>query len=1218
MSKSITDFFSPQEPKEKIKKKKRKRSSENDANLKEGPKKKRKKSGDGKVKGKKKGDKKKAKKEKEEKVIRVSSYFDEKVPEHPKMKVHQKRMSLEVKEETVSEPERESESESEPESSEQNGHEEEDFIALTTTPPQPKKKRVRKKDPFPPYESMIAPLLNEECKQFFAKTKMPRTTEERLSMQKEAHKQICKGEKPSIKDTKKAEVLSEQPIDTPLPPVLTRKQERLKQFLEKNERRYQWLTDIRDKQLRTPDDPDYDPSTLHIPSTEFFRMTQYEKQYWEIKQNHWDKIIFFKKGYFYELYEKDADIGKELLNLKMTERTNMRMVGIPVSRFEMWAGKLIGLGYKIVRVDQTESRISAEERMAAIKEKKKTGKKIKLKPTIISRDITEILTRGTVTEESLINDPHSVYLMSLVESKVHEDGEGSKLVPKYGVCFVDAATGEFNVGEFLDDEQRTRFESLVVHIKPQEILYTKSRLDPVSLKMLKQNLVTPTINDIKSYSDFWDVETAITEIKSANYFGESEDQSNWPKPLNKMLKRAKKDDTGGLAVAALGGCLSYLRVLKMDHVLFSLKKFNIYSDGVDAPQEVTKFSRMVLDGKTVKNLEIFENTYDGGKQGTLFHFLNHCSTAFGLRLLKKWVSVPLCYVPDLQKRVDAVEELVNNHEVREILLRALKKMPDLERLLSKVHGKRTTQEEFLLILSTLTTYKKILMDNFPEEVTKEFKSKLLKQLVTPGCKFPNISEHLRFFAETFTVKIEDDKKTIVPVPGKNPTVDEATVAFKDINDKFDAYLALIKKRYKLKKARFVTIGNKVQVMEFDILEIRKKKIKWGRDFRAVNATKTKPRFYTNWILDHLTRYEKALDALNNSRAEVFYDYIEKFEENYDVWNQAIMSVAHIDALLSLAHASSHAPLMCKPQFVVPEKAGGGIISLMNSWHPGLCEHVTDFIPNDVDMGGDEPNVILLTGPNMGGKSTLLRQVCTVVIMAQIGCFVPASHCIISPVDRIFTRIGANDNIMRGQSTFMLELLETSVVLKHATNRSLVILDELGRGTATFDGYSIAYAVLRKLAEEIGCLTLFSTHYHKLTREFSNSDNVALCHMSCIVDGEDVTFLYKMIAGTCPSSYGMNAARNAGVLPEVVDNAIRIAELFENNCLPDSPSKGSKKKKKGKKGKEVKLSKKEEETFKQLMSYQKLLKLKLQNRNSNLSVKSSLCGTLCSSTLFDSK
>jgi len=277
----------------------------------------------------------------------------------------------------------------------------------------------------------------------------------------------------------------------------------------------------------------------------------------------------------------------------------------------------------------------------------------------------------------------------------------------------------------------------------------------------------------------------------------------------------------------------------------------------------------------------------------------------------------------------------------------------------------------------------------------------------------------------------------------------------------------------------------------------------------------------------------------------------KFCHHYQSWMQIIAILGELDCLTSLALTSQYQEgQSCRPEFVDPSESGGPFLELRGAIHPALIstDAVDTFIPNDTVLGCEEntPKFVLVSGPNMGGKSTLLRQTCAAVIMAQVGAYVPAQKCRLTPVDRIFTRVGANDRIMQGQSTFLVELEETANILRHATNRSLVILDELGRGTSTFDGTAIAYSVIKFLAEQTCCLTLFSTHYHMLMEEFSNDSRISMYHMACNVEdnNRDVTFLYKFIVGTCAKSFGMNVANLAGLPLSVIERAREMSELFE--------------------------------------------------------------------------
>ncbi|CAG8613818.1 1745_t:CDS:2, partial [Scutellospora calospora] len=322
-------------------------------------------------------------------------------------------------------------------------------------------------------------------------------------------------------------------------------------------------------------------------------------------------------------------------------------------------------------------------------------------------------------------------------------------------------------------------------------------------------------------------------------------------------------------------------------------------------------------------------------------------------------------------------------------------------------------------------------------------------------------------------------------------------------------------------------------------------IKVPDNWQKLSRTQKVNRYWNPTLQKFVRDFQEAKETQSNILKSLQGRFYQKFDANYRNWLLAVKIVGEIDCLLSLAKSSlALGEPRCRPQFVLQEQS---ILEFEELRHPCFISGAAlDFIPNDTFLGGDQPNMILLTGPNMGGKSTLLRQNCVAIIMAQLGCYVPAKSCRMTPFDRIYTRIGANDNILAGQSTFMVELSETSKIIHDATPRSMVILDELGRGTSTFDGYAIAYSVLYYLTTHIGCLGLFSTHYGMLTQEFAKNPNIALKHMSCHVDQDrrEVTFLYKLVPGVCPKSYGMNVANMAGVPRQIVDRAEVVAAKFE--------------------------------------------------------------------------
>ncbi|PKK75027.1 DNA mismatch repair protein Msh6 [Rhizophagus irregularis] len=901
-----------------------------------------------------------------------------------------------------------------------------------------------------------------------------------------------------------------------------KKKQRAVDFKAKNEERYSWLQNVCDVDGNLEGSPNYDPRTLYVPKSAKF--TPFEKQYWEIKSNHWDTVVFFKKGKFYELYERDADIGHTEFDLKLTDRVNMRMVGVPESSFEYWAAKFIAKGHKVARVDQMETALGKEMREKASKNKEEK---------VIRRQLTSILTAGTIVDGGLLTDEMSTYCMSIKEHCPNEIDP-----PSYGVCFVDTATGEFNLASFVDDIDRTQFETLIMQVKPKEIVYEKGMLSKRSQRILKTCINCPIWTGLIPEREFWDANATWDEIRFSRYFSNkpknssdqddviNEDNDNeykpetWPEAIK--ISRNKP-----LMLSALGGLIWYLRSLKLDEELVSLRNFRIYDP-------ICHSTSLILDGQTLANLEIFENNLNGSDQGTVFKLLNHCITPFGKRTFKQWLCHPLRNVDDINERLDAIEELNKHPGFRELYDETFLHFPDLERLISRIHAGTCRVKDFLLVL---TSFEKLMdtVDKFKEYAKQFYSGKLLKLIGS----VPDLSPMLLYFKEAFDHDQAEKEGKLLPYPGIEQDYDEINQKLCTVEKQLDDYLKETKKLLKSDKIVYKDIGKEIYQLEVP------NGIKVPNDWKKLSCTRKVNRYWNSTLQKFIRDLQESLETKSNILKSLQGRFYEKFDAHYQKTLSAVKIISEIDCLLSLA-ASSKAlgEPSCRPQFA---QDGPSVLEFEELRHPCVTPSIaTDFIPNDTYLGGDNQNIILLTGPNMGGKSTFLRQNCVAIIMAQLGCCVPAKKCRLTPFDRIYTRIGANDNILAGQSTFMVELNETSKILHEATPRSMVILDELGRGTSTFDGYAIAYSVLHYLATHIGCLGLFSTHYGMLTQEFDKNPNVALKHMSCQVDQhkKEVTFLYKLVPGVCPKSYGMNVANMAGVPREIVDRAEVTAAKFE--------------------------------------------------------------------------
>lgn len=891
-----------------------------------------------------------------------------------------------------------------------------------------------------------------------------------------------------------------------------------KAHLTEPEQRHAWLEDIRDIDRNPPGHPDYDPRTLYIPPMAWARFSPFERQYWEIKQKFWDTIVFFKKGKFYELYENDATVGHQLFDLKLTDRVNMRMVGVPESSLEMWANQFVAKGFKVARVDQQETALGKNMRE---RDEQSTGagnKKGKA-DKVIRRELACVLTAGTLVDGTMLQDDMSTYCVAIKESEIDD-------MPAFGVAFVDTATGQFHISQFVDDADLTRFETFVAQTRPQEILLEKGEVSMKTLRILKNNTSPTTLwNYLKPGKEFWEGHITAKEIEASDYFS-----LEWPE----VLRQAKDKD---LVMSALGALIQYLRTLNIERELVTLGNFTWYDP-------IRKATSLVLDGQTLINLEVFANSYDGGIEGTLFQLLNRCITPFGKRMFKQWVCHPLMDTKKINARLDAVDSLNADTKVRDRFTSQMTKLPDLERLISRVHAGTCRVQDFVKVLEgfeQIDHTMSLLRDGAGKGVDDG--EGVISQLIAA---MPDLQPHLKYWSDAFDRKKAKETGVLVPEHGIEEDFDESQDAIEAIQEEFNELLR--KWRTKLGSSAICYRDNGKEIMQLEVPVTRVKGI--PKSWDQMSATKQVKRYYFPELRALVRNLQEAQETHSQIVKEVAGRFFARFDENYDIWLASIRIIAQLDCLISLAKASSSLGYpSCRPEFV-DDSNGRSTLELVELRHPCLLTKVDDFIPNDVVLGGPGANLSLLTGANAAGKSTVLRMTCIAVIMAQVGCYLPCRLARLTPFDRIMSRLGAQDHIFAAQSTFFVELAETKKILGEATPRSLVILDELGRGTSSHDGVAVAQAVLHHLASHVGCLGFFATHYHSLSAEFRGHPEVQAQRMKILVDDAQrrVTFLYKLESGVAEGSFGMHCASMCGIPAAVVDRAHDAAHQWEYTSL----------------------------------------------------------------------
>lgn len=945
----------------------------------------------------------------------------------------------------------------------------------------------------------------------------------------------------------------------------------------------------RDINKRAPDDPDYDEKTLFVPDSFLNAQTPAMRQWWLIKQKNMDSILFFKMGKFYELFNEDAVIGVNNLDIMYMkgDETKPAHAGFPEISFSKYANILINKGFKVLRIEQTETPAMMEERCQTTGQRSKFDK-------VVRREICQVTTKGTQmmgVSDSVFHSSQNQYLLAICES-IQETDE--KRLTVFGVCFVDVTIGKVHIGQFADDHNLSKLNILLAHHTPTEILYQRGNLSQHSYQAILKTgaLLTP----LKAKKEFWEIRRAFSHLKTHRIFLNERGDFEWPQELRNLfeceaevnLVSSEPKDIYAHGLNSFAAIVYYLNAQLIEGQVLKCAQFEIYqtpleritkSSCLPAPGESKSASTvppMIIDHIALKNLEIFMDS-SGGTSSTLFDSINHCKTHFGQRLLKNWICSPLCDITQIENRLDAVEALTDNCNVSLMneIVHVLGQTPDLERLLSKIKsqcfksesdtravmfdGDQYSKAKINSFLNLLTNFKRLQkFIHSVKRTAQNCESQVLKRLLsftTDDGLYPDYSSTLEYFENSFDHKAAQQTGKIVPSQGVDRDYDECDSNIRLMKSKLDDYLEEQKSVLRCRNIEFFgTAKNRFQIQ---VPEPQCNSV--PDEYRIETARKGYKRYYTPTIdkyFSKLTTYEEEMKRiLDNTMSKIF----EQFTRKMKLWSAAIECVAILDVLQSIASfvrsLKANGVDMCRPRFIA--NSHSPLIDYKNGRHPALVKSNPNFIPNDLVL---DDKLILLSGANMGGKSTLMRQTALIVILAQIGCPVPASSLQLTPVDRIFSRLGASDRLLEGESTFYTELVETSTMLRCASKHSLLLLDELGRGTSTFDGTAIAYSVIREISMNLKCRCLFSTHYHSLTRDFTTSDNVRLAHMACKIERQDthdeisldplkenLSFLYKITEGPASRSYGFNVAKLAGIKDEIIRNALVKAKEIETGC-----------------------------------------------------------------------
>lgn len=808
-------------------------------------------------------------------------------------------------------------------------------------------------------------------------------------------------------------------------------------------------------------------------------------QYHMLKAQYPDCLLFYRMGDFYEMFFDDAIAASETLDITLTKRgktegTDIPMCGVPFHSCEPYIAKLIRAGYKVAICEQQET---PEQAKARVKREGKPTSKV-----LVNRDVVRVITQGTLTEDNLLDARENNYLSALNE-----------VGGQYGLAWVDMSTGAFHVQAVHEKDLAPALE----RVSARELLIADKMIQ-------RENL----------FDIFAPYQHLISPLSTSLF-----DSQNAQKRLEKIFGVGTLDSFGAFSraeISAAGTLIDYIERTQKGKIPHLMR-----------PVQLSNGSIMEIDAATRRNLEL-TRTLGGERRGSLLDTIDRTVTGAGARLLQLRLSSPLTDINALNQRQDEVEIFVTQRSLREGMIEALKSIPDMERALARLSVDRGGPRDLgalrdglqmaETILAMLHTAKQDALKNIAQNLVQSNELKKISDVLRSALKadLPFLDRDGGFIAGGFHTRLDelrglrdDSKRHIAALQSKYREmsgIDTLKVTYNNVLGYFIDVTA--KHADKL----MVKIGDEKQEDNPFI----------HRQTLANNVRFTTPE------LSELERdLSSAADKALAIEQEIFVDFVRQV----NILSEEIGKIAANLATLDVASALAN--LAIEQNYTRPQIDTSLAFNIVQGRHPvvenALSKKSQNFIPNNCDLG-NKRRLWLLTGPNMAGKSTFLRQNALITILAQIGSFVPAESAHIGVIDRLFSRVGAADDLARGQSTFMVEMIETAIILNQATDRSLVILDEIGRGTATFDGLSIAWACVEQLHEVNKSRALFATHYHELTTLQERLDALKCYSLQVKEWKGDIVFTHNVCEGTADKSYGIHVAKLAGLPANVITRA----------------------------------------------------------------------------------
>ncbi|MBL4930920.1 DNA mismatch repair protein MutS [Clostridium paridis] len=797
-------------------------------------------------------------------------------------------------------------------------------------------------------------------------------------------------------------------------------------------------------------------------------LTPMMQQYFEIKENYKDCILFFRLGDFYEMFFQDAEIASKELELVLTGRdcgleNRAPMCGIPYHASSNYIGRLITKGYKVAICEQVEDPALAKG--------------------IVKRDVIKVITPGTFNDTAFIDDSKNNYIMALYFNN-----------NEFALSSSDISTGEFKCTKFSNNFALVQDE--IAKFKPSEIIINK---------LFEENL----------RSKLTEAYQGLFTVKEEEYF--SEDFTDF----DNQFKNTETNELNSFIKVSANGLIKYINETQKI-TLSNITSIEIY--------EIEDY--MTLDSSSRRNLELTESLREKNKRGSLLWVLDKTKTAMGSRTLRRFIEEPLINKNRIENRLQAVHELTDSISMLEELREALDSIYDIERIIGKISNRNVTPKDLISLKLSLNKVPEIkdIISNFDALLFKEYYMKI---------------DELKDIKELLEKAILDDPSLTIKEGGIiKDGYDEEIDRLKNAKLRGKEWIASLENNEReVTGIKSLKVGyNKVFGYYIEISKANFSSIPEGRYIRKQTLSNAE-----RFITDELKKIEDdilgAEDKLVNLEYQAFCDIRDKVDLSIERLKITARIISELDVL------STFGKISLENNYVKPSLNEKGITNIIEGRHPVVEKVIPsgEFISNDTKLNSEDNQLLIITGPNMAGKSTYMRQVALITLMAQVGCFVPAKEANIGICDKIFTRIGASDDLAGGKSTFMVEMWEVSNILKNTTSNSLVLLDEVGRGTSTYDGLSIAWAVIEHLSKgNIKPRTLFATHYHELTQLEDKISGVKNYSVAVKELQDNIIFLRKIIPGGADQSYGIEVAKLAGLPKNVIERAKEILLNLESN------------------------------------------------------------------------